>query len=151
MKLTKELFKKMDSYSVPEGNMAELSDELMFLMKENDDWPSNELTNQFEKELQSGKMILPKSRIKYYVENLGESFIWTFTDEPAIAKLNNAGKDWTLLLNEETVQEELQKKFEKNFKSNFQFEDEEFAVITKGNFFKNEYDLIAEVIFPKLC
>ena len=37
MKLTKELFKKMDSYSVPEGNMAELSDELMFLMKENDD------------------------------------------------------------------------------------------------------------------
>ena len=71
MKLTKELFKKMDSYSVPEGNMAELSDELMFLMKENDDWPSNELTNQFEKELQSGKMILPKSRIKYYVENLG--------------------------------------------------------------------------------
>lgn len=53
MKLTKELFKKMDSYSVPEGNMAELSDELMFLMKENDDWPSNELTNQFEKELQS--------------------------------------------------------------------------------------------------
>ena len=82
----------------------------MFSMKENDDWPSNELTNQFEKELQSGKMILPKSRIKYYVENLGESFIWTFTDEPAIAKLNNADKDWTLLLNEETVQEELQKK-----------------------------------------
>ena len=64
--------------------------------------------------------------------------------------MNNADKDWTLLLNEETVREELQKKFEKNFKSNFQFEDEEFAVITKGNFFKNEYDLIAEVILPKL-
>ena len=70
MKLTKELFEKIDLYSVPEGNMAELSDELMFLMKENNDWPSNELTNHFEKELQSGKMILPKSRIKYYVENL---------------------------------------------------------------------------------
>ena len=53
-------------------------------------------------------------------------------------------------MNDETVQEELQKKFEKNFKSNFQFEDEEFAVITKGNFFKNEYNLIAEVILPKL-
>lgn len=150
MNLVKELFGKLDLYSDGYGNVADLSDELMNTMKENNDWPSNELSNHFEKELQSGKMILPKSRIKYYVENLGESFIWTFTGEPAIAKLNNADKDWTLLLNEETVREELQKKFEKNFKSNFQFEDEEFAVITKGNFFKNEYDLIAEVILPKL-
>lgn len=149
MKLTKELFEKMDSYSVPEGNMAELSDELMFLMKENNDWPSNELTNHFEKELQSGKMILPKSRIKYYVENLGESFIWTFTDEPAIAKLNNANIDWTRLLSDENIQEELQKKLEKNFKSNFKFEDEEFS-IDERSYFNNEYDLIAEVILPKL-
>lgn len=150
MNLVKELFGKLDLYSDGYGNVADLSDELMNTMKENNDWPSNELSNHFEKELQSGKMILPKSRIKYYVENLGESFIWTFTNEPAIAKLNNSDKDWTLLLNDETVQEELQKKFEKNFKSNFQFEDEEFAVITKGNFFKNEYNLIAEVILPKL-
>ena len=150
MKLTKELFEKMDSYSVPEGNMAELSDELMFLMRENNDWPSNELTNHFEKELLSSKMILPKSRIKYYVENLYEGFLEYFDNEPAIAKLNKADKDWTRLLNDETVQEELQKKFEKNFEANFKFEDEEFVIITKGNFFKNEYDLIAEVILPKL-
>lgn len=150
MKLTKELFEKMDSYSVPEGNIAELSDELMFLMKENNDWPSNELTNHFEKELLSSKMILPKSRIKYYVENLYEGFLEYFDNEPAIAKLNKTDKDWTRLLNDETVQEELQKKFEKNFEANFKFEDEEFVVITKGNFFKNEYDLIAEVILPKL-
>lgn len=150
MKLTKELFEKMDSYSVPEGNMAELSDELMFLMKENNDWPTNELTNHLEKELLSSKMILPKSRIKYYVENLYEGFLEYFDNEPAIAKLNKADKDWIRLLNDETVQEELQKKFEKNFEANFKFEDEEFVIITKGNFFKNEYNLIAEVILPKL-
>lgn len=149
MKLTKELFKKMDSYSVPEGNMAELSDELMFLMKENDDWPSNELTNKLEKEIESGKMILPKSRIKYYVENLNEAFLDYFDNEPAIAKLNNANKDWTNLLHDETVKEELLDKFKNNFKANFKFEDEEFAIVD-SNFFNNEYDLIAEVILPKL-
>lgn len=149
MKLTKELFEKIDLYSVPEGNMAELSDELMFLMKENNDWPSNELTNHFEKELQSGKMILPKSRIKYYVENLNEAFLDYFDNEPAIAKLNNANKDWTNLLHDETVKEELLDKFKNNFKANFKFEDEEFAIID-SNFFNNEYDLIAEVILPKL-
>lgn len=149
MKLTKELLNKMDLYSTQAGNIADLSDELMFLMKENNDWPSNELTNHFEKELLSSKMILPKSRIKYYVENLYEGFLEYFDNEPAIAKLNKADKDWTRLLNDETVQEELQKKFEKNFKSNFKFEGEEFA-ITDSDFFKNEYDLIAEVILPKL-
>jgi hypothetical protein len=149
MKLTKELFKKMDSYSVPEGNMAELSDELMFLMKENDDWPSNELTNKLEKEIESGKMILPKSRIKYYVENLNEAFLDYFDNEPAIAKLNNANKDWTNLLHDETVKEELLDKFKNNFKANFKFEDEEFSIVD-SNFFNNEYDLIAEVILPKL-
>ena len=149
MKLTKELFEKMDSYSVPEGNMAELSDELMFLMKENDDWPSNELTNKLEKEIESGKMILPKSRIKYYVENLNEAFLDYFDNEPAIAKLNNANKDWTNLLHDETVKEELLDKFKNNFKANFKFEDEEFAIVD-SNFFNNEYDLIAEVILPKL-
>lgn len=150
MNLVKELFGKLDLYSDGYGNVADLSDELMNTMKEeNNDWPSNELTNHFEKELQSGKMILPKSRIKYYVENLGESFIWTFTDEPAIAKLNNADKDWPLLLNDKTVKEELLEKFKNNFKSNFKFEDEEFA-ITDSDFFKNEYDLIAEVILSKL-
>lgn len=149
MKLTKELFEKIDLYSVPEGNMAELSDELMFLMKENNDWPSNELTNHFEKELQSGKMILPKSRIKYYVENLNEAFLDYFDNEPAIAKLNNANKDWTNLLHDETVKEELLDKFKNNFKANFKFEDEEFAIVD-SNFFNNEYDLIAEVILPKL-
>lgn len=149
MNLTKELFEKIDLYSVPEGNMAELSDELMFLMKENNDWPSNELTNHFEKELQSGKMILPKSRIKYYVENLNEAFLDYFDNEPAIAKLNNANKDWTNLLHDETVKEELLDKFKNNFKANFKFEDEEFAIVD-SNFFNNEYDLIAEVILPKL-
>lgn len=149
MKLTKELFKKMDSYSVPEGNMAELSNELMFLMKENDDWPSNELTNKLEKEIESGKMILPKSRIKYYVENLNEAFLDYFDNEPAIAKLNNANKDWTNLLHDETVKEELLDKFKNNFKANFKFEDEEFSIVD-SNFFNNEYDLIAEVILPKL-
>ena len=129
--------------------MAELSDELMFLMKENDDWPSNELTNQFEKELLFGKMILPKSNIKDYVDNLSEAFLNTFTDEPAIVKLNNADKDWTNLLHDKTVKEELLEKFKNNFKSNFKFEDEEFA-ITDSDFFKNEYDLIAEVILSKL-
>lgn len=149
MKLSKELFEKIDLYSVPEGNMAELSDELMFLMKENNDWPSNELTNKLEKEIESGKMILPKSRIKYYVENLNEAFLDYFDNEPAIAKLNNANKDWTNLLHDETVKEELLDKFKNNFKANFKFEDEEFAIVD-SNFFNNEYDLIAEVILPKL-
>ena len=149
MKLTKELFGKLDLYSDGYGNVADLSDELMILMKENYDWPSNELTNKLEKELNSGKMILPKSRIKYYVENLSEAFLDYFDNEPAIAKLNNANIDWTNLLYDKTVKEELQKKLEKNFKSNFKFEGEEFA-ITDSDFFKNEYDLIAEVILPKL-
>lgn len=149
MKLTKELFGKLDLYSDGYGNVADLSDELMILMKENYDWPSNELTNKLEKELNSGKMILPKSRIKYYVENLSEAFLDYFDNKPAIAKLNNANKDWTNLLHDETVKEELQKKLEKNFKSNFKFEGEEFA-ITDSDFFKNEYDLIAEVILSKL-
>ena len=149
MKLTKELFGKLDLYSDGYGNVADLSDELMVLMKENYDWPSNELTNKLEKELNSGKMILPKSRIKYYVENLSEAFLDYFDNKPAIAKLNNANIDWTNLLYDKTVKEELQKKLEKNFKSNFKFEGEEFA-ITDSDFFKNEYDLIAEVILPKL-
>lgn len=149
MKLTKELLNKMDLYSTQEGNIADLSEELMIAMKDNNDWPSNELTNQFEKELMSGKMILPKSNIKDYVGNLSESFLNTFTDEPAIVKLNNADKDWTNLLHDKTVKEELLEKFKNNFKSNFKFEDEEFA-ITDSDFFKNEYDLIAEVILPKL-
>ena len=144
MKLTKELFGKLDLYSDGYGNVADLSDELMALMKENYDWPSNELTNKLEKELNSGKMILPKSRIKYYVENLSEAFLDYFDNKPAIAKLNNANIDWTNLLYDKTVKEELQKKLEKNFKSNFKFEGEEFA-ITDSDFFKNEYDLIAEV------
>lgn len=80
MKLTKELFNKMDLYSTQEGNIADLSEELMIAMKDNNDWPSNELTNQFEKELLSGKMILPKSNIKDYVDNLNEAFLNTFTD-----------------------------------------------------------------------
>lgn len=149
MKLTKELFGKLDLYSDGYGNVADLSVELMVLMKENYDWPSNELTNKLEKELNSGKMILPKSRIKYYVENLSEAFLDYFDNVPAIAKLNNANIDWTNLLHDKTVKEELQKKLEKNFKSNFKFEGEEFA-ITDSDFFKNEYDLIAEVILPKL-
>ena len=149
MKLTKELFEKLDLYSDRYGNVADLSDELVALMKENYDWPSNELTNKLEKELNSGKMILPKSRIKYYVENLSEAFLDYFDNKPAIAKLNNANIDWTNLLYDKTVKEELQKKLEKNFKSNFKFEGEEFA-ITDSDFFKNEYDLIAEVILPKL-
>ena len=93
MKLTKELFGKLDLYSDGYGNVADLSDELMALMKENYDWPSNELTNKLEKELNSGKMILPKSRIKYYVENLSEAFLDYFDNVPAIAKLNNANID----------------------------------------------------------
>ena len=149
MKLTKELFEKLDLYSDGYGNVADLSDELMALMKENYDQPSNELTNKLEKEIESGKMILPKSRIKYYVENLSEAFLDYFDNKPAIAKLNNANIDWTNLLYDKTVKEELQKKLEKNFKSNFKFEGEEFA-ITDSDFFKNEYDLIAEVILPKL-
>lgn len=149
MKLTKELFGKLDLYSDGYGNVADLSDELMVLMKENYDWPSNELTNKLEKELNSGKMILPKSRIKYYVENLSEAFLDYFDNEPAIAKLNNVNIDWTNLLLDKTVKEELLEKFKNNFKSNFKFEDEEFA-ITDSDFFKNEYDLIAEVILPKL-
>ena len=149
MKLTKELFEKLDLYSDGYGNVADLSDELMALMKENYDWPSNELTNKLEKELNSGKMILPKSRIKYYVENLSEAFLDYFDNVPAIAQLNNANIDWTNILHDKTVKEELQKKLEKNFKSNFKFEGEEFA-ITDSDFFKNEYDLIAEVILPKL-
>ena len=149
MKLTKELFEKLDLYSDGYGNVADLSDELMALMKENYDWPSNELINKLEKEIESGKMILPKSRIKYYVENLSEAFLDYFDNKPAIAKLNNANIDWTNLLYDKTVKEELQKKLEKNFKSNFKFEGEEFA-ITDSDFFKNEYDLIAEVILPKL-
>lgn len=149
MKLTKELLNKMDLYSTQEGNIADLSEELMMAMKDNNDWPLNELTNQFEKELLSGKMILPKSNIKDYVGNLSEAFLNTFTDEPAIVKLNNADKDWTNLLHDKTVKEELLEKFKNNFKSNFKFEDEEFA-ITDSDFFKDEYDLIAEVILPKL-
>ena len=149
MKLTKELLNKMDLYSTQEGNVADLSKELMIAMKDNNDWPSNELTNQFEKELLFGEMILPKSNIKDYVDNLSETFLNTFTDEPAIVKLNNADKDWTNLLHDKTVKEELLEKFKNNFKSNFKFEDEEFA-ITDSDFFKNEYDLIAEVILPKL-
>lgn len=149
MKLTKELLNKMDLYSTQEGNIADLSEELMIAMKDNNDWPSNELTNQFEKELLSGKMILPKSNIKDYVDNLSEAFLNIFTDEPAIVKLNNVNKDWTNLLHDESVKEELLGKFKNNFKSNFKFEDEEFA-ITDSDFFKNEYDLIAEVILPKL-
>lgn len=149
MKLTKELFGKLDLYSDGYGNVADLSDELMVLMKENYDWPSNELTNKLEKELNSGKMILPKSRIKYYVENLSEAFLDYFDNKPAIAKLNNANIDWTNLLHDKTVKEELLEKFKNNFKSNFKFEGEEFA-ITDSDFFKNEYDLIAEVILPKL-
>lgn len=149
MKLTKELFGKLDLYSDGYGNVADLSVELMVLMKENYDWPSNELTNKLEKELNSGKMILPKSRIKYYVENLSEAFLDYFDNVPAIAKLNNANIDWTRLLSDENVQEELLEKFKNNFKSNFKFEGEEFA-ITDSDFFKNEYDLIAEVILPKL-
>ena len=149
MKLTKELLNKMDLYSTQEGNVADLSEELMIAMKDNNDWPSNELTNQFEKELLSGKMILPKSNIKDYVDNLSEAFLNTFIDEPAIVKLNNADKDWTNLLYDETVKEELLDKFKNNFKSNFKVEDEEFSV-TDSDFFKNEYDLIAEVILPKL-
>lgn len=149
MKLTKELFGKLDLYSDGYGNVADLSVELMALMKENYDWPSNELTNKLEKELNSGKMILPKSRIKYYVENLSEAFLDYFDNKPAIAKLNNANIDWTNLLHDKTVKEELLEKFKNNFKSNFKFEGEEFA-ITDSDFFKNEYDLIAEVILPKL-
>ena len=149
MKLTKELFGKLDLYSDGYGNVADLSDELMVLMKENYDWPSNELTNKLEKELNSGEMILPKSRIKYYVENLSEAFLDYFDNVPAIAKLNNANIDWTRLLSDENIQEELLEKFKNNFKSNFKFEGEEFA-ITDSDFFKNEYDLIAEVILPKL-
>lgn len=149
MNLVKELFEKMDLYSDGYGNVADFSDELMNTMKEYNDWPSNELTNKLEKEIESGKMILPKSRIKYYVENLNEAFLDYFDNEPAIVKLNNANKDWTRLLNDKTVKEELLEKFKNNFKSNFKFEDEEFA-ITDSDFFKNEYDLIAEVILPKL-
>lgn len=113
MKLTKELFEKLDLYSDGYGNVADLSDELMALMKENYDWPSNELTNKLEKELNSGKMILPKSRIKYYVENLSEAFLDYFDNEPAIAKLNNANIDWTRLLSDENVQEELQRNWKR--------------------------------------
>ena len=149
MKLTKELFGKLDLYSYGYGNVADLSDELMVLMKENYDWPSNELTNKLEKELNSGKMILPKSRIKYYVENLSEAFLDYFDNKPAIAKLNNANIDWTNLLHDKTVKEELLEKFKNNFKSNFKFEDEEFS-IDERSYFNNEYDLIAEVILPKL-
>lgn len=149
MKLTKELFGKLDLYSDGYGNVADLSDELMVLMKENYDWPSNELTNKLEKELNSGKMILPKSRIKYYVENLSEAFLDYFDNKPAIAKLNNANIDWTNLLHDKTVKEELLEKFKNNFKSNFKFEDEEFS-IDERSYFNNEYDLIAEVILPKL-
>lgn len=149
MKLTKELLNKMDLYSTQAGNIADLSEELMMEMKDNNDWPSNELTNQFEKELLSGKMILPKSNIKHYIDNLNEWFLDSFNEEPAITKLNNANKDWTNLLHDETVKEELLDKFKNNFKANFKFEDEEFS-ITNSNFFENEYDLIAEVILPKL-
>ena len=149
MNLVKELFEKMDLYSDGYGNVADCSDELMNTMKEYNVWPSHDLTNKLEKEIESGKMILPKSRIKYYVENLNEAFLDYFDNEPAIVKLNNANKDWTRLLNDKTVKEELLEKFKNNFKSNFKFEDEEFA-ITDSDFFKNEYDLIAEVILPKL-
>lgn len=149
MKLTKELLNKMDLYSTQADKIADLSEELMMEMKDNNDWPSNELTNQFEKELLSGKMILPKSNIKDYIDNLSEWFLDNFDKEPAIAKLNNSNKDWTNLLHDETVKEELLDKFKNNFKANFKFEDEEFS-ITNSNFFENEYDLIAEVILPKL-
>lgn len=149
MKLTKELLNKMDLYSTQAGNIADLSEELMMAMKDNNDWPSNELTNQFEKELLSGKMILPKSNIKDYIDNLSEWFLDNFDKEPAIAKLNNANKDWTNILHDEIVKEELLDKFKNNFKANFKFENEEFS-ITKSNFFENEYELIAEVILPKL-
>lgn len=148
MNLVKELFEKMDLYST-DGNVADLSDELMEAMKDNNDWPSNELTNQLEKELLSGKMILPKSRLKDFVDNLDEWFLDSFIDESAIIKLNNANKDWTNLLHDETVKKELLDKFKKNFKANFKFEDEEFAIVN-STFFNNEYDLIAEVILPKL-
>ena len=149
MKLTKELLNKMDLYSTQEGNIADLSEELMMEMKDNNDWPTNELTNQLEKELLSGKMILPKSNIKHYIDNLNEWFLDSFNEEPAIAKLNNANKDWTNLLHNEIVKEELLDKFKNNFKANFKFKNEEFS-ITKSNFFENEYELIAEVILPKL-
>lgn len=148
MNLVKELFDKMDLYST-DRNVADLSGELMEAMRDNNDWPTNELTNQFEKELLSGKMILPKSNIKDYIDNLSEWFLNNFDEEPAIAKLNNANKDWTNLLHDETVKEELLDKFKNNFKANFKFENEEFS-ITKSNFFENEYELIAEVILPKL-
>lgn len=149
MNLVKELFEKMDLCSDGYGNVADFSDELMNTMKDNNDWPTNELTNHLEKELMSGKFILPKSRLKDFVDNLSEWFLNGFTDEPAIVKLNNANKDWTNLLHDETVKEELLDEFEKNFKSNFKFENEEF-IITENNYFNNEYDLIAEVILPKL-
>lgn len=148
MNLVKELFDKMDLYST-DRNVADLSGELMEAMRDNNDWPTNELTNQFEKELLSGKMILPKSNIKDYIDNLSEWFLNNFDEEPAIAKLNNTNKDWTNLLHDETVKEELLDKFKNNFKANFKFENEEFS-ITKSNFFENEYELIAEVILPKL-
>ena len=148
MNLVKELFDKMDLYST-DRNVADLSGELMEAMRDNNDWPTNELTNQFEKELLSGKMILPKSNIKDYIYNLSEWFLNNFDEEPAIAKLNNTNKDWTNLLHDETVKEELLDKFKNNFKANFKFENEEFS-ITKSNFFENEYELIAEVILPKL-
>ena len=148
MNLVKELFENLDLYST-DGNVADLSDELMEAMKDNNDWPSNELTNQLEKELLSGKMILPKSRLKDFVDNLDEWFLDSFIDESAIIKLNNANKDWTNLLHDETVKKELLDKFKKNFKANFKFEDEEFAIVN-STFFNNEYDLIAEVILPKL-
>ena len=148
MNLVKELFDKMDLYST-DRNVADLSEELMIAMKDNNDWPSNELTNQFEKELLSGKMILPKSNIKHYIDNLNEWFLNNFDEEPAIAKLNNANKDWTNLLHDEAVKEELLDKFKNNFKANFKFEDEEFSIVD-SNFFENEYELIAEVILPKL-
>lgn len=148
MNLVKELFDKMDLYST-DRNVADLSGELMEAMRDNNDWPTNELTNQFEKELLSGKMILPKSNIKDYIDILSEWFLNNFDEEPAIAKLNNTNKDWTNLLHDETVKEELLDKFKNNFKANFKFENEEFS-ITKSNFFENEYELIAEVILPKL-
>lgn len=148
MNLVKELFDKMDLYST-DRNVADLSGELIEAMRDNNDWPTNELTNQFEKELLSGKMILPKSNIKDYIDNLSEWFLNNFDEEPAIAKLNNTNKDWTNLLHDETVKEELLDKFKNNFKANFKFENEEFS-ITKSNFFENEYELIAEVILPKL-
>ncbi len=54
----------MDLYSTQEGNIADLSEELMIAMKDNTIWPSNELTNQFEKEMLSGKMILQNQILK---------------------------------------------------------------------------------------